>query len=124
MKRNVLLMVAALAVASTVAYGADADREATDAIWNLLPPNAIELVDIEGDTLEVWVPQGTAALLNANRLLAHLVIRMLVEMWQEVSDGRDTFRVELVVDYDTREDTITFAIGETTPNGIRVVMAE
>lgn len=120
MTRNALLILAVL-VASTVAY---ADREATDAIWNLLPPNAIELVSIEGDTLEVWVPQETAALLNTHRLLAHLVIRMLVEMWREVSEDHDTFRVELVVDYDTRVDTITFAIGESTPNGIRVVMAE
>ena len=97
-------------------------------LLNLLPPYALdttafmgEAVRVDEGFVEIDVSKDIALSMNRQRLLAYLIVKELVEMWEHLG-GYDYVTLYMFYDDDPDDphsrDYVLFAIGETTENGI------
>ena len=76
-----------------------ADRDLLTPLCDLLPPRALEAVEVKGGSLRVYVSRKVAASMAENRLQAYLTVCQFLDLWRAHSGYQAVTAVFAVVQH-------------------------
>ena len=99
-----------------------ADRDLLTPLCDLLPPRALEAVEVKGGSLRVYVSTKVAAFMAENRLQTYLTVCQFLDLWRAHSGYQAVTAVFAVVQHSPVYRDIGFIVVSTTATGYKMLM--